>query len=378
MPKGLPMLSDLGSLEGRSVLVRVDFNVPLRFEDGGGVEIVDDFRIRAALPTLRRLLEDGAAVTVCSHLGRPKGQDQRYSLSPVAERLASLIEGVEVMENLRFDPREREGSQEFAEQLAKGQDVFVNDAFGVCHRQDASIVGLPRILPSAAGLLVEEEVNHLERVRTNPVLPAVAVLGGAKVSEKLALLMSLLEKVDLILVGGGMCFTFLAAAGLDIGDSLFEPEVVSECREMLASGKIVLPTDIRGLERGEPFGSGGGGEGVQHFEGSPGPGRVGLDIGPKTALRFQEIIADAKTVFWNGPMGVFEDPRFRTGTEAVATAVAGCSAYTVVGGGDSVAALNALGLAEEVSYVSTGGGASLVYLEQGDLPGLRALRESRC
>jgi len=374
----LPLLGDLAPLQGRSVLVRVDFNVPMSEGAAGDTQIVDDFRIRAALPTLRYLVDAGATVTACSHLGRPDGPDPHLSLKPVAERLSSLLPEVKVLENLRFDPREKQGSLEFARELALGQDCFVNDAFGVCHREDASVVGLPRLLPSAAGLLVEQEVIHLERVRTDPVRPATAVLGGAKVSEKLALLMSLLERVDIVLVGGGMCFTFLAASGLDVGSSLCEPEVIDECVKMLATGKVVVPIDICGLAQGQPFGPRGGAEDPLEFDGTPGAGYVGLDIGAKTAKKFSELIAGSKTVFWNGPMGVFEDPRFRAGTEAVAEAVAASREYTVVGGGDSVAALNSLGLADKVSYVSTGGGASLAYLEEGDLVGLRALRESSC
>jgi phosphoglycerate kinase len=361
----LPQLEDLGDLSGRRVLVRADFNVPI--EDG---RITDDLRIRAALPTLEWLLERGATVTACSHLGRPKGApDPKYSMAPVRERLAELAPGVELMENLRFDPGETANDEAFVARLVDGQDAYVNDAFGASHRAHASVVGPPRQLPSAAGRLLAREVDVLLGIRDAAERPFVAVLGGAKVSDKLGVIDALLRAVDALVVGGGMCFTFLAAQGHRVGDSLLEADQVDACRRLLASGTPVhLPTDVVAL---------GPGDQVRHVGADVPDGWKGYDIGPGTAAEFAEVVAGAATVFWNGPMGVFEDDRFAAGTRSVAEAVAAAPGFTVVGGGDSAAALARFGLDDRVDHLSTGGGASLELLEQGDLPGLAALREGR-
>jgi len=368
----VPTLEDLPPLEGKRVLLRADFNVPL----ADGV-ITDDLRIRAALPTIQWLLDHGAAVTACTHLGRPKGKaDPRYSVEPVRKRLAELAPGVELLENLRFDPGEEADDPAFAARLIEGFDAYVNDAFGASHRAHASIVGPPRVLPSAAGRLLAKEVDVLLGLRDNPKRPFVAILGGSKVSDKLKVIEALLGVADEVLIGGGMCFTFWAAQGHAIGDSLFEPDMVDACKALLDAGKaIVLPSDVTALgPGGELFKPEAGGEVRQAGTSLP-AGWKGVDIGPGTAAEFGDRIAEARTVFWNGPMGVFEDPRFEAGTRAVAEAVADTSAFTVVGGGDSAAALAQFGLDDRIDHVSTGGGASLELLEEGDLPGLRALRE---
>jgi phosphoglycerate kinase len=365
---GIPTLealeAELGSLEGRRVLVRTDFNVPL-----DGDRITDDLRIRASLPTLEWLTERGADVVAASHLGRPKGKpDPRYSIDPVRAVLADLAPGVELRENLRFDPGEEANDERFVAELVDGIDAYVNDAFGASHRAHASIVGPPRFVPSAMGRLLEREVTILLRIRNSPSRPFVAVLGGAKVSDKLGVIEALLDTVDALAIGGAMCFTFQAAQGRSIGDSLFEPDQVDTCRDLLAKATkpIHLPTDIVGLDaRGE----------VAMYGTRLPDGAKGLDIGPGTAAEFGDVVMDARTVFWNGPMGVFEDDRFAAGTRAVAQAVADTKAFTVVGGGDSAAALAKFGLDDRVDHVSTGGGASLELLELGDLPGLEALRE---
>jgi len=368
----VPTLEDLPPLEGKRVLLRADFNVPL----ADGV-ITDDLRIRAALPTIQWLLDHGAAVTACTHLGRPKGTaDPRYSVEPVRKRLAELAPGVELLENLRFDPGEEADDPAFAARLIEGFDAYVNDAFGASHRAHASIVGPPRVLPSAAGRLLAKEVDVLLGLRDNPKRPFVAILGGSKVSDKLKVIEALLGVADEVLIGGGMCFTFWAAQGHAIGDSLFEPDMVDACKALLDAGKaIVLPSDVTALgPGGELFKPEAGGEVRQAGTSLP-AGWKGVDIGPGTAAEFGDRIAEARTVFWNGPMGVFEDPRFEAGTRAVAEAVADTSAFTVVGGGDSAAALAQFDLDDRIDHVSTGGGASLELLEEGDLPGLRALRE---
>lgn len=370
--KSVPTLEDLGDVEGRRVLVRADFNVPIR--DGG---VVDDFRIRAALPTLQWLTERGAVVTACTHLGRPKGApDPKYSVEPVAARLAELAPGVTLLENLRFDPGETADSPEFVAKLIEGQDLYVNDAFGASHRSHASIVGPPRFLPSAAGRLLEREVEVLLPLRESPKHPFVCILGGAKVSDKLAVISALLRVADSLIIGGGMCFTFLAAQGHSIGDSLVEPDMVDTCRELLEreGDKLVLPSDITALGPGGEIGDPSAGGEVRQVGADVPDGWRGLDIGPGSAGAFADVIAGAATIFWNGPMGVFEDPRFSAGTRAVAEAMAETHGFTVVGGGDSAAALDAFGMAGAMDHVSTGGGASLELLELGDLPGLEALR----
>lgn len=372
----VPQLEDLLPLDGKRVLVRADFNVPLRENPDGTREIVDDLRIRAALPTIQWLQQQGATVTACSHLGRPKGApDPKYSMDPVRQRLSELAPGVELLENLRFDPGETSNDPAFVQKLIEGQDAYVNDAFGASHRAHASIVGPPQHLPSAAGRLLAKEVEILGGLRTDARRPFIAILGGAKVSDKLGVIEALLPQVDGLIIGGGMCFTFLAAQGNHIGDSLFEPDMVDTCRALLdqAGDKLHLPSDVTALGPGGEIGNPDSGE-VRQLHTTIPDGWKGLDIGPGTAAEFGDLIADAHTVFWNGPMGVFEDPRFEAGTKTVAHAVAEARAFTVVGGGDSAAAVEQFGLARDIDHISTGGGASLELLEQGDLPGLEALR----
>ncbi|HVX17892.1 MAG TPA: phosphoglycerate kinase [Acidimicrobiales bacterium] len=367
----MPVLEDLGDVSGNSVLVRTDFNVPL--EDG---HITDDLRIRAALPTLQWLQERGAKVTACSHLGRPKGKpDERYAMTAVRARLAELAPGVELMENLRFDPGEESNDPAFVARLTDGFDAYVNDAFGASHRAHASIVGPPAVLPSAAGRLLAREVEVLGDLREHPRRPFVAMLGGSKVSDKLGVIRALLDVVDGLVIGGAMCFTFLAAQGHRIGASMFEADQVDTCRELLASDATIhLPSDLTALgPGGKLFDPPAGGE-VRQFGVNLPEGWIGADIGPGSAAEFSDVIMDARTVFWNGPMGAFEDVRFAAGTRTVAEAVASTKAFTVVGGGDSAAAIARFGLADQIDHISTGGGASLELLEQGDLPGLAALR----
>ena len=360
----VPRLEDLGDLDGKKVLVRTDFNVPLR--DG---EITDDLRIRAALPTLRFLTEAGAQVVTASHLGRPKGQpDPQYSMAPVRARLAELAPGVELLENLRFNAGETSNDPAFVAELVDGFDAYVNDAFGASHRAHASIVGPPQSLPSAAGRLLEKEVDILGGMRSNPKRPFVAVLGGAKVSDKIGVIEALSGIVDQLLIGGAMCFTFFKAMGYSVGDSLCEDDQVPVARALLDSGApLLLPVDVTAQ----------GPDGTIRQGGQSLPdGWTGYDIGPGTAAEFGDAVMDARMVFWNGPMGMFEDPRFAGGTKAVAQALADSRAFTVVGGGDSAAAIAEFGMAGDVDHVSTGGGASLELLENGDLPGLEALRNS--
>jgi phosphoglycerate kinase len=380
---GLPLLADLGEVDGASVLVRVDFNVPLGVAPGGGdgrTVVADDFRIRAALPTFEDLLARGASVTACAHLGRPGGRpDSQFEIAPVRDALARLEPRVELLENLRFDPGEEANDPAFVEKLVNGHDAYVNDAFGASHRHHASIVGPPGSLPSAAGLLMQREVEVLGQLLGQPDRPFVAVVGGAKVTDKLGVLTALMERVDAIVVGGGMAFTFLAAAGHSIGESLVDAERLDECRSLLQSGKdIRLPVDTRALPASAAFGREAEREaGEVRTVGADIPeGWRGLDIGPETVADYRSVIDGAATVMWNGPMGVFEDERFASGTRGVADAVAANAGFTVVGGGDSAAALDQLGLRQRVSFVSTGGGAALELIEYGDLPGLAALRSA--
>ena len=389
----LPRLEDLPLRPGSRVLVRADFNVPL--SAGGAIE--DDLRIRAALPTIDWLLGRGAAVIACSHLGRPKGApDPRYSLAPVAARLGEMLAaevplapevvGEEasalaaglapgsamVLENLRFEPGETKGDEDFAAALARLADCYVDDAFGAAHRAHASVVGPPRFIPSAAGRLLLAEVEALGRLLHDPARPFVALLGGSKVSDKIGVIDALLDRCDLLLVGGAMASTFLAAQGYGVGDSLVELDQVERCRSRLDTGRVSVPVDVvmaREIAADALTAVAGAG--------SVPDGWKILDIGPATAAGSCAEVARAGTVFWNGPMGVFEMEPFAAGTRAVAEAVAAADGYTVVGGGDSAAALAKFGLADGVSHLSTGGGASLEFLEQGDLPGLRALREGK-
>jgi phosphoglycerate kinase len=381
---------------GRRVLVRVDFNVPL---DGG--RVADDTRIRAALPTIELLRERGAALVLVSHLGRPKGKvDPALSMRPVGERLGELLsadvkqapavigDDVETMaaglspgdmlllENVRFEPGETENDPALADALAGLADLYVNDAFGAAHRAHASTEGVAHRLQGYAGLLLESEVNELTRVVELPERPLVVVLGGAKVSDKVGVIDRFLEVADNILIGGAMCFSFFRAQGIATGDSLVEEEGVKLAEEALrqAAGsecELALPVD---LVLGESF------DAATERRDSDGvevpDGWMGLDIGPRTAAAYAEAVTAAGTVLWNGPMGAFELEPFAAGTRAVAEAVAAASGTTVVGGGDSVAALHQFGLAERVDWVSTGGGASLELLEGKKLPGVEALRDA--
>ena len=372
-PAAVPRLEDLGDLTGKRVLLRADFNVPL-----DGDQITDDLRIRAALPTIEWLQGRGATVTACSHLGRPKGvPDPAYSLDPVRARLAELAPGVELLDNLRFDPGETGNDDAFVERLVDGQDAYVNDAFGASHRAHASIVGPPRYLPSAAGRLLASEIDVMLGLRADPKRPFVAILGGAKVSDKLGVIEALLDVVDTLIVGGGMCFTFLAAQGHHVGSSLLEEDKIDVCRALLdRTDAIHLPSDVTALGPGGELGNPGAGGEVRQLGVEIPDGWAGLDIGPGTAAEFSDIIGDARTILWNGPMGVFEDERFAAGTRTVAEAVAEARGFSVIGGGDSAAAVAQFGLSADIDHLSTGGGASLELLEQGDLPGLEALRNA--
>ena len=381
--RGIPLLGDLPDLDGKRVLVRVDFNVPLHIGVRGKATVADDFRITAALPTLRRLQDDGAEVVACSHLGRPAGApDPRWEMDPVRARLQALAPGIGLTENLRFDPGEKANDPAFVQRLIEGFDAYVDEAFGAAHRAHASIVGPPQFLPSAAGLRFAREVEVLGGILEHPARPFVAIVGGAKLGDKLDVLKVLATKVDTLVVGGGMAFTFLAAKGLHVGNSLFDPAHLQDCRDLLESGvRIVLPTDTRALEPGGTFGPPSDGHGprgsVKVIEGDLPDGWTGLDIGPDTAAAFAQEVAAAGTVLWNGPLGAFEDHRFAEGTRIVAEAVAHCPGFSVVGGGDSASALDELGLSDKVGYLSTGGGASLSFIElEGHLPGIDALRNA--
>ena len=375
----------------RIVLVRADLNVPL--ESGA---VVDDYRIRQSLPTIAALRAAGARVVVCSHLGRPKGFDPAFSMRPVADVLGTLggfgvsmapdVAGegarqaiakadagtVVVLENTRFEPGETANAPELADAFASLADVFVNDAFGSAHRAHASTVGVAERLEAAAGLLMGDEIAAFSRLLNDPERPYVVILGGAKVSDKLGVMEALLPKVDVLAVGGAMCFTLLAAEGYEIGASRVEEHMIDEVSRILQGpygGRIALPDDI---VIADSFSEDAASEVVSATD-MP-RGRIGLDIGPKAVARFGSILAGADTVFWNGPMGVFEWEAFAGGTRGVAEAVGRSTAYTVAGGGDSVAALRQFGLESAVTHLSTGGGAGLELLEQGTLPGLDVLR----
>src|SRR3954449_12067967 len=384
----LPGVDSLGDLAGKRVLVRSDLNVPL--EDG---KITDDGRIRASLPQIRALVDAGAHVVICAHLGRPKGApDPKYSLAPVATRLGELLgrdvafvedpasydgsDDVALLENVRFNAGETSTDDAersaYADALAAVVDVYVDDAFGAVHRKHASVYDVAQRLPHAAGELVRREVEVLQRLTENPERPYVVVLGGSKVSDKLKVIESLLPRVDTLLVGGGMCFTFLAAQGHDVGDSLLEADQVEACRRFLGTGKVVLPTDVVVADDVSADAK----TDVVAADAIP-AGSKGLDIGPESVALFSDRLTGARTVFWNGPMGVFELEPFAAGTRGVAEAVAALpDALTVVGGGDSAAAIRRLGIDEtRFGHISTGGGASLEYLEGKELPGLTALEE---
>jgi phosphoglycerate kinase len=376
MKFGVPELEDLGEVAGKNVLVRCDFNVPTN----GGV-ITDDLRIRAALPTLEWLTSRGAHVTACSHLGRPKGApDPKYTMDPVRAHLATSAPQVQLLDNLRFNAGEEGNDAAFVAELIHGQDLYVDDAFGAAHRAHASIVGPPQHLPSAAGRLLAKEVEVLGGLLDAPAKPFVAILGGSKVSDKLKVIEALLSRCDQLIIGGGMCFTFLAAQGHRIGGSLFEPDMLETCERLLADhgDRLVLPHDVTALSPDGTFGAdpaARSGEVRQLHKDLP-DGWKGLDIGPGTAAAFSDVIGEARTILWNGPMGVFEDDRFAAGTRTIAQALADSRAFTVVGGGDSAAAVAKFDLDDDMGHVSTGGGASLEYIEHGDLPGLAALRDA--
>ena len=367
----LPKLEDLGDISGKRVLVRTDFNVPL---DNGIIR--DDLRIREAIPTLKYLVDNGAEVTACTHLGRPKGKfEEKYSLEPIRVRLNEILPGIKLLDNLRFNSGEEANDPQFIEQLVAGQDIYVNDAFGASHRSHASITGPPQLLPSAAGRLLQNEVEILLRVRNKPKRPFVAILGGSKVSDKLGVIDALVQVVDKLLIGGGMCFTFLKAQGQQVGSSLLEEGQIDYCKELLASGApIILPHDFTAMDSNGKIGDPAVGGTVRQMGNNIPDGWSGLDIGPGSAALFGDIIQESKTVLWNGPMGVFEDTRFSAGTKHVAQSMAENKAsFTVIGGGDSAAAAKEFKLDTEIDHVSTGGGASLELIEKGTLPGIDAL-----
>jgi len=379
----LPTLEDLeielGGLESKRILVRSDLNVPIT--DG---LVDDDLRIEASLSTLRWLVERKASVTVCSHLGRPAGQqDDKYSIKPVKERLLEVLPNLDVLENLRFNPGEKSNDESFVQYLLSGAggdsfDGYVNDAFGASHREHASIVGPPKQLPSAAGILLLREVEIVQNILERPKRPFLLVLGGAKVSDKLALIEKMAESVDEMLIGGGMCFTFLAASGMPVGDSLVENDMVDTCRRLLDSEiSIKLPLDFTTMDSNGEIGNPDVPAEIRQCGNSIPDGWMGLDIGPGSAVEFSDSILEAGTVLWNGPMGVFEDSRFSAGTETVARGMADTRAFTFVGGGDSAYAIKKFGFADSIDHISTGGGATLELIEKGDLPGLKALREGK-
>jgi len=379
-------------VKGKRVLVRVDFNVPIR---EGMVD--DDTRIRAALPTLEYLLKRGAALILCSHLGRPKeGPDPKFSLKPVADHLSKLLGksvafaencigpvaekaakalkpgDVLLLENTRFHPQEEKNDPGMAKQLAALAEIYVNDAFGSAHRAHASTEGVAKFLPAVAGFLMEREIQYLGQVIANPAKPFVAILGGAKIGDKIGVIHNLLTKADVILVGGGMANTFFKAQGYPVGDSLVEDEALETARELLkdAGPRLRLPVDVVIADRFEA--------GASHEIMSTGPipdGRRILDIGPETVTAYAKVIKSAKTVVWNGPMGVFEFPEFAKGTFGIARAVAESGAVSIIGGGESVAAIQRSGLADKITHISTGGGASLEMLEGLTLPGVAALQD---
>ena len=378
---------------GRAVFVRVDFNVPL-----DGTTITDDTRIRAAIPTIQNIQERGGRVVLASHLGRPKGVDPQFSLEPAALRLAEILhtevlladdcigdgarkvvtdlrEGqIAMLENLRFHKEEEADDELFARELAKLCEIYVNDAFGCCHRAHASVHALPKLMPQrAAGLLVHKEVAALEKLRGNPERPYVAVLGGAKVSDKIKVIEVLMERVDELLIGGAMANTFLAAQGLNVGKSRIEEDKLPLARTLLLKARerniqLLLPVDVVVADSIKAT------KGNATDVNAIGDAEMALDIGPRTVKAYGDRLRRAKSVFWNGPMGLFESPAFAEGSFGVARAMADCTGFTVVGGGDSVAAVQVAGLTDRYTHVSTGGGASLELLEGKKLPGVEVLR----
>jgi phosphoglycerate kinase len=377
----LRTLDDLGDLDGKRVLVRVDFNVPLK--DG---VIGDDARIQAALPTLEELRRRGARLLLAAHLGRPKGRDLEFSLAPVAARLTELLgsdvtlaadldqvpdDDVVMLENVRFEPGETKNDEALAQKYAALADAYVNDAFGAAHRAHASTHAVAKLLPSAAGLLLQREVETLNGILADPARPLVAIVGGAKVTDKIGVLEAFLGKADTILIGGAMQFPFFKAQGHQVGASLCEAEGIAPAERVLAEaedGQVQLPVDV---VAGEAFSAD---TPVTDLDGVDVPdGLMGLDVGPRTAAAYADVIANAGTIFWNGPMGAFELEPFAAGTRSVAEAVAKASGTTVVGGGDSAAALRQFGLEDQVTHLSTGGGASLELIEGKTLPGVEVL-----
>ena len=378
-------------VQGKKVLVRCDFNVPL---DGG--HITDDRRITEALPTIRYLVERGALVILASHLGRPKGVTPEFSLAPVAKRLSELLGknvlllpdcvgpavqsaiqkanrgDVLLLENVRFHPEEEKNDPAFAKELASLADLYVNDAFGTAHRAHASTEGVAHDLPGVAGFLIEKEIDYLGKAIEDPKRPFIAIMGGSKVKDKIALIDNLLPKVDRLLVGGGMVFTFLKSQGHPIGKSLLDEGNVEYCARLMkeSGGKIVLPTDIVIASELRPDS-----ETQTVTAGEIPDGKIGADIGPDSQRTFAEIIAKAGTALWNGPMGVFEMAPFEAGTKAVAEALAKSDCMSIVGGGDSAAAVEKFGVANKIKHISTGGGASLEFLEGKELPGIAALQD---
>ena len=380
-------LDDL-DVEGKRVLLRVDFNVPLEDAPGPDSErvVTDDARIRAALPTIQALRERGARLLLAAHLGRPKDREPELSLRPVARRLGELLGGAKVtlapdldhvpdgdlvmLENVRYEPGETKNDPELAKRYAALADAYVDDAFGAAHRAHASTEGVARLLPSAAGLLLHREVETLQGILADPERPLVAILGGAKVTDKIGVLEAFLDRAQTVLIGGAMCFPFFAVQGHEVGDSLCEAEGIEPARRILdaAGDRLRLPTDIvagRAFEADTER---------REIDGVDVPdGWMGLDIGKKTARAYAEVVAGAGTVFWNGPMGAFELEPFAAGTRAVSEAVADAPGTTVVGGGDSAAALARFGLDDRVDHLSTGGGASLELIEGKALPGVEVL-----
>jgi phosphoglycerate kinase len=386
---------------GKKVLLRVDANCPLKTSHAvdGELEVADDTRLRAFLPTVRYLLEHGAAIALCSHLGRPKGPDPRQSLRPVARRLGELLGrdvpllpdcvgpavreavaklrpgDVVLLENVRFHPEEEKNDPAFAKELASGYDLYVNDAFGAAHRAHASTEGVARLLPAYAGVLLETELLELGRLVTAPLRPFLAIIGGAKVSTKIDVLRALLARVDALAIGGGMANTFLLATGRGIGRSLAEPDRAGEARAILddakAHGKrVLLPEDVLCAPSVDEAGA--GAATVKSVDAVPDDLAI-VDIGPRTVERYADEIGRARTIFWNGPLGVFEIAAFATGTKRVAELLASSRAMTVVGGGESVQAVQELGLADRMTHLSTGGGASLELIEGKTLPGVAAI-----
>ena len=382
-------------VSGKRVLVRCDFNVPL-----DGTKITDETRIVAALPTIKYLLDHNAAVILCSHLGRPKGEfNMKYSLAPVAERLSEKLDkkvvlakdvigpdaqkcvsemkpgDVVLLENVRFHKEEEKNDPEFAKKLASFAEIYVNDAFGTAHRAHASTEGVAHYLPAVAGFLIGKELDVMGKALENPARPFVAILGGAKVSSKISVINNLLDKVDTLIIGGGMCYTFTKAQGGNVGNSLLEEDYLQYALDMVKKAeekgvKLLLPVDAVAADA---FSNDANTKVVAQNE-IP-DGWMGLDIGPKTAEMFADAVKSAKTVVWNGPMGCFEMPKFAEGTKAVAEALANTDAVTIIGGGDSAAAVNQLGYGDKMTHISTGGGASLEFLEGKELPGVAAAND---